>query len=573
MKLQTLVFATLYLGLFCWSCGTAVPSASAEIADTVYHNGVIITMNDQQQEVEVVAVLEGKIVAAGTMAEVRALTGVHTEVIDLAGRTMIPGFVDAHSHFTLGMKMIAQANLNAPPVDSIKTIPDILKRLQEHQQKLNIPKGQWVLGWGYDPDQLTERRHPTASELSAALPDHPVFIIHTSFHMGVANDQALEMIGINEHTPQPPGGMIVKDFDTGAPTGLLQESAMYMMIGAMPQATAAQAASLLQMTQAYYASHGVTTAQDGLTDSQSYEYLKSAAAQDKLYIDIQALGSYREADYFMQLDEFGNDQNGLRLAGMKITTDGSPQGKTAYFKKSYLTQVPGCTSECRGFPMVQPEELQRLMQTCYQNDIQLYVHCNGDASIDMLLDTHEKVVNESALPLDAQRTVVIHSQFVRPDQLEKYKAYEFIPSFFTNHAFFWGDVHTLNLGKERADFLSPMRSAIDAGITVTNHTDYNVTPINQLFLLWTSVVRQSRVKHIMGPDERITPYEGLKALTINSAYQHHIDHLKGSIEIGKLADLVILDANPLTVDPMAIKDIQVLTTIKEGKVIYQHKGE
>lgn len=223
--------------------------------------------------------------------------------------------------------------------------------------------------------------------------------------------------------------------------------------------------------------------------------------------------------------------------------------------------------------MVQPEELQRLMQTCYQNDIQLYVHCNGDASIDMLLDTHEKVVNESALPLDAQRTVVIHSQFVRPDQLEKYKAYEFIPSFFTNHAFFWGDVHTLNLGKERADFLSPMRSAIDAGITVTNHTDYNVTPINQLFLLWTSVVRQSRVKHIMGPEERITPYEGLKALTINSAYQHHIDHLKGSIEIGKLADLVILDANPLTVDPMAIKDIQVLTTIKEGKVIYQHKGE
>ena len=538
-------------------------------ADIIYHNGNILTMNDTQKIVEAVAISQGKIVAAGSLSDIKKLSSENTAYEDLSGHTMLPGFIDAHSHFTLGMKMIAQANLNSPPVDSIRDISDVINRLKEHQQKFQIPTGKWILGWGYDPDQLSERRHPNITELSEAFPDHPVFMIHTSFHMGVGNARALEIIGINEHTPDPPGGMIVKDFSTGLPTGLLQESAMYMMIGSMPQATPTQTATLLQLTQSYYAKHGVTTAQDGLTDSQSYEYLKAAAAQGELYIDIQALGSYREADYFLPLDDFNKDINGLRLAGMKITTDGSPQGKTAYFKNSYLTKVPGCNAQCKGFPMVKMEELESLMNECYQKEIQLYVHCNGDASIDMLLEAHNNVTTELALPNDVQRTVVIHSQFVRPDQLKKYKAYEFVPSFFTNHAFFWGDVHTINLGKERANFLSPMRSAIDMGITATNHTDYNVTPIDQMFLLWTSVMRQSRVDHIMRKSERITPYEGLKALTIHSAYQHHIDDSKGSIEVGKLADFVILDADPLTVDPMDIKDIIITMTIKEGKEIYR----
>lgn len=527
MNIPLKYFIFLMISLLLENCKSTNILEVSDSAHIIYHGGNILTMNDNQMKVEAIAVKDGKIMAAGKLSDVKKIADAATSFEDLHGNTMIPGFIDAHSHFTLGMKMIAQANLNSPPVDSIRSIDDVIHRLQEHQQKYQIPKGQWILGWGYDPDQIKERRHPSAVELSAAFPDHPVFIIHTSFHMGVANQSAFDVIGINEHTPQPPGGMIVKDLDTGIPTGLLQESAMYMMIGALPQVTAEQSSALLQLTQQYYAKHGITTAQDGLTDSQSYAYLKEAAKQGKLYIDLQVLGSYREADYFFQQNEFGKDQNGLRLAGMKITTDGSPQGKTAFFKKSYLTKVPGCSANCKGFPMVQPDELVSLMNKCYQNQIQLYVHCNGDASIDMLLEAHNNVTTELALPNDVQRTVVIHSQFVRPDQLTQYKNFEFVPSFFTNHAFFWGDVHTINLGKERANFLSPMRSAIDLGITATNHTDYNVTPIDQMFLLWTSVMRQSRVNHIMGVEQRITPYEGLKALTIHSAYQHHIEDSKG----------------------------------------------
>ncbi len=530
-------------------------------------------MNDAIREVESIAIKDGKILNTGPFAELKQLIGNETKVFDLEGKTLIPGFIDAHSHFTIAMKMMAQANLSSPPIDSIRSIPDLINRLQEHKIKFGIEDDAMLMGWGYDPDQLLERRHPTSDELTKAFPHNPVFILHASFHMGVVNQAGMAVAGIEQTTPNPPGGMIVRDFDTHEATGLLQESAMYLLLNRLPAPTQEQMHQLFQLTQHTYASHGITTAQDGLTDFASYTFLKQVAEQGRNIIDIEALASFRDFDKFMEnVDRFDTTSR-FRLTGMKITTDGSPQGKTAFFKRPYLTKVPGCVDQFRGFPMVDRHQLDKVMSACYANDIQLFVHCNGDASIDMLLEAHQEVTTTLNLDNDKQRTVIIHSQFVRPDQLEQYKAFKFVPSFFTNHAFFWGDVHTLNLGRDRAEFLSPMQSAFKMGITATNHTDYTVTPLDQLFLLWTSVNRTTRSGRILGSGERLTPYQGLKALTINSAYQHRQDHVKGSIEVGKLADFVVLDKNPLQVPANTIKDIKILETIKEGKTIFKQKNK
>jgi predicted amidohydrolase YtcJ len=194
-------------------------------------------------------------------------------------------------------------------------------------------------------------------------------------------------------------------------------------------------------------------------------------------------------------------------------------------------------------------------------------HANGDAAIDMIIAGHEYAAAGS---LDAdRRSTVIHSQFVRPDQLRKYVQYNLIPSLYTEHTFFFGQAHVANRGPEQAAYLSPIRDAIDLGLRPTNHTDFNVVPIDQMMVVWTAVNRPMRDGTVLGPDQRITPYEALQAITINSARQHFEEDSKGSLEVGKRADLVILSDDPLDIDPQAIKDITVRETIKDGRSIYK----
>jgi predicted amidohydrolase YtcJ len=230
--------------------------------------------------------------------------------------------------------------------------------------------------------------------------------------------------------------------------------------------------------------------------------------------------------------------------------------------------VPGCTHDCTGLPTVNQEYVNESFLKFYKNNIQLFSHCNGDASIDMMFKGHQYAIHTIGDSTKDRRTTIIHSQIMRPDQVELYRKFGLFPSFFTNHTFFWGDVHIQNLGEERASFISPTKSCLDKGIKFNNHTDYNVTPMNQLFTVWTAVNRVTRSGKVLGPDQRISPYDALKALTINSAYMYFEEDSKGSLKEGKLADLVILNQNPLKVEPMKIKDILVLETIKEDKTIF-----
>ncbi len=541
-----------------------------EIADIIYHNGTIITMEDEAQKATSVAVKNGKILAVSENDLAAIHQGDSTQVIDLAGKTMLPGFIDAHSHLSLGMSLLGQANISSPPVSDITSIAGIVKKLKTHQEKNNIPKGDWVIGWGYDPDLLTDKRHPTKLDLDEAFPDNPVFLMHVSGHMAVINSAALAKVGIDETTKNPDGGMIVRLPNSNEPNGLVQETAVYAVRKGLPLPTPEQLMVLLEEVQNLYASHGVTTAQDGFTDYKTYQFWEKAAAAGKLKLDVEILAGFLNLkEYFgNHLAAFGQSKNRLRLTGVKIVSDGSPQGKTAFFSKPYLTEVPGCAHDCKGFPNLTKEQLGGIMKQCYDAGIQLYTHANGDGAIDLFLETHQSVIDSMTTVPDDLRSVIIHSQFVRPDQLELYKKHKMIPAFFTNHAFFWGDTHLANLGEERASFLSPMKAAMDMGIACTNHTDFPVTPIDQLFLLGTAVNRTTRSDLTLGKDQQLSPYEGLKAITINSAYQHKQEHLKGSIKVGKLADFVILAENPLTISADKLKDMTVLETIKEGAVIY-----
>jgi hypothetical protein len=254
---------------------------------------------------------------------------------------------------------------------------------------------------------------------------------------------------------------------------------------------------------------------------------------------------------------------------VKIVADGSPQGKTAFFTKPYLTGGPSGQQDWRGEPTFTQPQLNEFVKKVYDGGAQLFVHCNGDAAIDALLEAHRFAAGDD--PAKDRRTVGIHSQFIRRDQLEKYRAWNISPSFFTLHCFYFGDTHVANRGREQTDFISPLRSARELGIRCTNHTDFNVSPLDQLFTIHTAVNRTSRSGAVIGAGERVTPLAALEAITIDGARQYREDHAKGSIEVGKLADLVILSGNPLTVDPATIKDIKVLETIKDGRTIHAAK--
>lgn len=469
---------------------------------------------------------------------------------------------------------MGQVDLNPEPVGTIKTIPEIVEKLKNYKEEHNIPEGEWIFGWGYDDGQLAEKRHPTKLEIDAVLPDNPVYLVHTSGHMGVANSLALNKMNVTAATANPHGGNIERLPNSNEPNGLVQETAMYPFMGNMLEILAKEQATHFDTTQDYYASNGLTTAQDGMTDRNSLKFFQSQADAGKLKIDLIALAGYEDLKTNLQdsLINFKTYKNHFKIQGTKIIADGSPQGKTAFFTKPYLTEVPGCANDCKGLPSLTEERLNELFVTAYESGNQLFIHSNGDATIDMVIAAHEHACKVLDQPLDKdRRTIVIHSQFVRPDQLETYKKYNMEPSFFTNHAFFWGDEHVLNLGKARADFLSPMVSAHQLGLKSTNHSDATVTPINPLFTIWSAVNRVSRSGQVIGEKEKATPYLALQAITSNAAYEFFEEDSKGTLSEGKLADFVILDKNPLKVEPMEIKNIEVLETIKEGQTIFKKK--
>ena len=543
------------------------PPPTGLLAETVYLNGIVVTM-DGDQVVEAVAVRGDEIIAVGSNDEVEELVGTSTEVVDLEGKTMLPGFYAPHDHFPgSGRVAVSSVDLNSPPIGTVETMAELVAALST--RAADTPAGQWVQGRGYDDTLLKEQRHPTRTDLDAVSTEHPIFISHTSGHLGVANSRALELAGITRATPDPPGGVIQKDPDTGEPNGVFEESGG-MVSRLIPTPTRDQQLEAFRWAVQDYVEDGVTTAVVAGGSRTSLINLRQARDEGLLSLRIITMMS-RGAPELLSAAEAGGlgshfGDTRLKVGAIKIVQDGSNQGYTGYFTEPYHTPFKG-DANYRGYPRRSREDLTTMVKELHHAGYQIAIHANGDAAIDDVIHAFREAQQEYPRP-DARHRIE-HCQMVRADQLDSIAELGVSPSFFVGHVFYWGDRHRdIFMGPERAAGISALRSATDRGIRFTVHDDTPVTPVNPLQLVWVSVNRLTRTGQVLGPEERVTPLQALRAVTIDAAWQNFEEDIKGSIEPGKLADLVIVSDNPLTVDPETIVEIDVLQTIVGGVSVY-----
>lgn len=561
----------ILLPLLAACSGPPVPPVdAANSADTLYVNGAVVTLDDARPEAEALAVKAGRILAVGSRADLeRDHKGAATRVVDLGGKALLPGFIDAHSHFFSALSVANQVNLYAPPAGPGKDVPGIIAALQAFRDENRIPKGQLIQAYGYDENVMPEGRLLNRDDLDAAFPDNPVLVGHVSMHGGVLNSAAMKQWGVSADTPTPPGGIIVRKPGTNEPWGLIMETAWLPIFASLPKPTAEQEVEWSRAAQRLYASHGITTAHEGATHLAEVDVLKRAANGGATVIDVVLFPFITDLQPILQkypVGTWGGYENGVKLGGVKITIDGSPQGRTAAFTTPYLTGGPGGEKDWQGQLAALPPVIESAVKGVYDLGVPLNLHANGDAAIDEFLRVHEKVAADD--PTKDRRVTLIHAQFTRKDQIAKFARYRIRPSFYTLHTYYFAEAHVANRGRDQAMYISPMRDAIDAGLHPTNHTDFVVAPLDQLFMLWSAVNRVSRDGAEIGPDQRVTVLEGLKAMTVWAAEQYGEADSKGSLVPGKRADLVILDRNPLAVAPAALKDIRVLETVKDGKSVY-----
>lgn len=550
--------------------------------DAIYFGGTILTMEDTSPTVEAVVLNDGKIIFAGDKQEAEKYADETTVEYDLKGKTLLPGFIDAHGHITSRAGMMQAVDLSPTPYGTVNSIADLQQTLKEYIRKHNLPVDQPIIGNGYDDAIITEHRHPTILELNAVSQTHPIIVIHASGHASVVNSAMLKFLGIDETVRDPEGGHFGRDKKTGKLNGKLEENASFTALlnltkkiaqenGNENNDTISNALKNLLKAQDEWLSYGQTTICDGRTMGESLALLKDAADKNLLKADIIYFPDYEH--YKEHLKDFKPEYmkyyNRLKLGGFKFSDDGSPQGKTAWLTQPYLVPPEGQGTDYKGFPIFTDSTLYSDLKTLFQNHITAQMHVNGDAAIDQAIRVISRLKSEGTYKPEL-RTTFIHVQNSRPDHIQKIKDIGVIPSYFPTHVYLWGDWHyTSVFGPERAAFISPTNAAKKAGIIFTIHHDAPVTPPDLITAVYAAVNRKTRSGRILGPDERIKPLDALKAITIHAAYQFHEEKIKGSIKVGKLADLVILDQNPLEIPSEKIKDIKVLETIKEGKSVYK----
>ena len=582
LKLTALGVATSLIG--CGSPDDAAPSSTVDeqiVADTVYFGGKIITVDDANPKATAVAIKDGTIIYVGDIRGAKPLMADSTQHIDLQGRTMVPGFVDAHGHVVSAGIQAASANLLPMPdgsVNSFAQLVDTVKVWEESAAGAGFIKNTgWLVGFGFDDSQLEERVFPTAQVLEQVTRDRPMMIVHQSGHFGVFNRKALELAGITDCRKEVPGGVIRCEDDGQTPNGVLEENAFFAALSVF-QANIDDAYNLDLFRQGMqsFARFGYTTAQEGRAFAPTVAIAETKASQAPLPIDVALYVDYTAKDHLKQSAYYSGSgydgiayTNGLRIAGVKLTIDGSPQGKTAWLSQPYFVPPEGQDNDYVGYAAMTAEQVDAEVMDAFANNRQVLVHCNGDAAIDRYLNAIEKAARE--YDLNDRRNVLIHGQTLRKDQIGRLKTLDVMPSLFPMHTFYWGDWHKESvLGPERAAYISPTRDVLDAGMIFSSHHDAPVANPDSMRVLGATVTRVTRSGEVLGPDQRVTPYEGLKAITIWPAYQHFEEKVKGSIEVGKQADFVILSADPLTIDPLTIADIKVLETINDGQTVFEH---
>ncbi|MCP9930701.1 amidohydrolase [Cyanobium sp. AMD-g] len=535
-------------------------------ADVILRGGPIVTVNDRQPKAEAVAVRNGTILAVGDDKAVLKLKGPNTKVINLGGKTLMPGFIDGHAHAQQFGTQAVGANLLAPPDGAVNTMDDLVARLKTFAAGPDVGLTGWIFGVGYDDALLG--RHPTRSDLDKVSTTVPVMATHISGHFAAVNTLGLKMIGFNASTPNPEGGVIRREADGKTPNGVLEElAAMPYMVRFLTPTTQKGKDYFLKRGLEMAKSYGYTTTNEGRMFGSMNSDMESVAKRGLVDIDFIGWMDYSNR---AELDRAFSKtySNRYRLGGLKITLDGSPQGRTAWRTVPYLIPPDGQKPGYKGYPAIpDTKQVQAYLDEAYAKGWPVKVHTNGDAAIDQLFAALRPVVAKYGVK--PGQTILVHGQFIRPDQVKELKSLGIFPSMFPMHTFYWGDWYKQIVGPEQAARISPMRSILTSGLHATSHTDAPVALPNLMQVAWATVNRTSRSETVIGPDERVTPYEAMKMITLWGAEQFGEQATKGSIEPGKLADLVILSDNPLTLDPMKINKIVVLETIKNGKTVYK----
>jgi len=535
--------------------------------DRVFVGATVLTLDDESRRAEAVAVEAGRITAIGSEADILAMAGAETQRVDLGGGAMLPGFVDSHSHASLIGLQALSANLLPPPDGegaSVASLQRILADYAATEPRLLKELG-WIIGFGYDDSQLAEQRHPTRQDLDAVAADVPMVIIHQSGHLGVANSLGLERAGVTAATVDPDGGVFRREEGRREPNGVAEEYAFFQILfAALADMDDALRDDMALAGTRLMARYGYTTAQEGRADAATLTSLARLARQQRLPIDVVA---YPDMLVVTEPEPTRGYEGGFRVGGVKLTIDGSPQGLTAWLSEPYYRPPPQQPEGYRGYAAVDADTVNESILKAFARGWQPIVHANGDAAIDALIDAVRRA--REAHPERDLRPVLIHGQTLRRDQVTLLRELEIFPSLFPMHTFYWGDWHReVVLGPVRGDNISPTGWVLEEGLRFGTHHDAPVALPDSMRVLSATVTRRSRSGDILGPEHRVDVETALKAMTLWPAWQHFEENDKGSLEVGKLADFVLLSEDPLAVDVEDLDTLTVRATYKKGVRVY-----
>lgn len=534
----------------------------------LYYNATFVTMVKEDDAAQALVVADdGTIAYVGDTEEARRVADGAPE-LNLEGATVLPGFIDPHSHFVGSMQYLLYADLTG-----CTSFGEIQERLRAFVKTREVGPDGVIMGTGYDQNDLVEQRHPDKFVLDEVSDEIPVLIVHASNHMAVANSALLRLAGIDSYTPDPEGGRYGRVEGTEEPNGYAEEpSAVGIFYTTTQPRMHLDFSDIIKDMQRIYLKHGITTCQDGATQTAMCGMLCKQARDGALMLDVVAypmhgqdvdgmLGDYAAFD--------GPDYVGhFRLGGLKMFLDGSPQGLTAWMTKPY-TRGPEGESDWVAYGTMSDEDATAFAKKAIDSNHQLLCHANGDAAADQLLRVYAAALEASDNPRKHDlRPVMIHCQTARADQYGRMAHLGMIPSIFASHIWYWGDVHLKNFGPVRAGRISACGDAVRSGLPFTLHTDTPVLRPNLLEGVWCAVNRITKDGVQLDKDQRVSVYDALCAITKNGAYQYGEEARKGTLEVGKLADLTVLDRNPLSVDPLDLRDISVKRVIKQGESIY-----
>lgn len=529
--------------------------------EKLYFGKNIIPMTGENERAEAVLVRDGRIEYAGSYEEACKLATGEAERIDLKDKTLMPSFIDGHSHISMYSQFAA-----FPDVSGCTSFDEIADFIRNYISEHKADESQALLFTGYDHNFLKEEAHPTRDILDKASGNIPICLYHSSGHMGVANTAMMKLAGLGLDAEDPKGGHYGRYAD-GTLNGYLEEMAAFapVLMKAF-EGYKSDPVKQLSDVQQIYLKNGITTVQDGGSTSQVLEGFFQLAKAGIFKVDVVAYPMFNEpvADILKAHEQFDRKYCcHLKLAGSKIFLDGSPQGKSAWLTRPYEGETEYC-----GYPTQEAETVVNAALASIKGGYQILAHCNGDAASEQFIESYKKALSIAGVEDSDLRPVMIHCQTLRPDQMPDMKEIGMLPSIFVAHTYYWGDVHMKNLGRERAEHISPVKSALEAGLKYNFHQDCPVLAPDMLKTIWCAVNRITRKGMVIGEDERISVYDALKGVTINAAYAYHEEDMKGTLEKGKLADMVILDTNPLECNPLDIDKIKVLETIKEGNTLY-----